>query len=193
MGTAIESRPRFQVGDWVSFLFGTRRLIVPIIEDRGTFGPQARRLYRVIMDETENEPITAEIPEEDLEPPPLIRTAKAARDRGFSTQNWPRQGFNFEYVRQQDTNHWKTKLKRGRGLTSGKAVGAVAYSTAGWASDPARGHEPITVFVEFDPRLSDPEDEPEIWAMMKQDAQKLADETFKSHHPKAVIDHSAAH
>ena len=38
MGSLTKSRPRFRTGDWVSFLYGTRRLLVQVIEDRGPIG-----------------------------------------------------------------------------------------------------------------------------------------------------------
>ena len=39
--------PRFKVGDWVSFQWGTGQALAQIIEDRGPIGVRGRRLYRI--------------------------------------------------------------------------------------------------------------------------------------------------
>ena len=72
MSTARRSSPKFKVGDWVSFLYGARRVLAQIIEDRGPIGVNRRRLYRVQMNLDPSEIATSEIPEDHLEaaPPP---------------------------------------------------------------------------------------------------------------------------
>ena len=70
-------KPRFKVGDWVTFLMGYRNVVVQIIEDRGPIGVKGRRLYRIErhFDDGDREPDRFEMPEEDLtaaEPPSKI-------------------------------------------------------------------------------------------------------------------------
>jgi hypothetical protein len=43
--------PRFLVGDWVRFQYGTRTARAQVIEDRGRLGVARRRLYRVRLAE----------------------------------------------------------------------------------------------------------------------------------------------
>jgi hypothetical protein len=64
---------RFRVGDRVGFLFGRRRVIGVIVEDRGPLGMQGRRLYRIEFTLPPAEPMFVEIPEDEIEP----ETAKA--------------------------------------------------------------------------------------------------------------------
>lgn len=59
---------RFNVGDWVSFLFGANRVWAQIIEDRGPLGVNRRRLYRLRLDRESSEPDEFELPEDDLKP-----------------------------------------------------------------------------------------------------------------------------
>jgi hypothetical protein len=59
--------PRFRVGDWVSFLYGPRRVRAEVVEDRGPLGVNRRRLYRVRLERDLGESITFEMPEDDLE------------------------------------------------------------------------------------------------------------------------------
>src|SRR6516164_7194355 len=70
MSTARQSapRPRFRVGDWVSFLYGAGRVWAQVVEDRGPLGVNRRRLYRIRLDWNPEEPITFEVPEDDLQP-----------------------------------------------------------------------------------------------------------------------------
>ena len=120
MGSLTKSQPRFRTGDWVSFLYGTRRLIVQVIEDRGPIGLRGRRLYGVRLDNDQEEPSTSEIPEDDLRAGTEILPAQVARERGFSTQNWPRLGFEIKYIRKGKTNKWVATVEPGdqiRGVT----------------------------------------------------------------------------
>lgn len=67
MRTARTTRPRFRIGDWVSFLYGMHHVWAQVIEDRGQLGVKGRRLYRIRWDQTYSEPIESEIPEDYLE------------------------------------------------------------------------------------------------------------------------------
>lgn len=67
MSVAQKQAPRFRVGDWVSFNYGTRPAWAQVIEDRGALGVNRRRLYRVRVDRPEDEPLAFEMPEDDLE------------------------------------------------------------------------------------------------------------------------------
>src|SRR5437879_1328503 len=67
MRTQRKPAPRFRVGDWVSFVYGRRRVWAQVIEDRGPLGVKRRRLYRVRLDQDSGEPITFEVPEDDVE------------------------------------------------------------------------------------------------------------------------------
>ena len=67
MGASGKQAARFHVGDWVSLLYGTRRLVAQVIEDRGRLGVGGRRLYRIRVDQDQGEPDTFEVREEYLE------------------------------------------------------------------------------------------------------------------------------
>ena len=67
MRTQRKPAARFRVGDWVSFLYGPRRVWAQMIEDRGLLGVNRRRLYRVRLDQDSGESIAFEVPEDDLE------------------------------------------------------------------------------------------------------------------------------
>jgi hypothetical protein len=78
------------VGDWVSLLYGPRRVLAQIVEDRGLLGMNGRRLYRVRLDPEQGEiPTAFEVPEEGLEPAeepggvnPLLKAALEYLGRG---------------------------------------------------------------------------------------------------------------
>jgi hypothetical protein len=91
MGTT-RTKPRFRVGDWVSFTYGATPVVAQVIEDRGLLGYQQRRLYGLRMDLDnldEIEPTTIEMREEDLEP------AAAPPGRGL-----PDKGAVIRYLRE---------------------------------------------------------------------------------------------
>ncbi len=75
MSTTKRGAPRFRIGDWVSFLYGPKKVLAQIIEDRGRLGVKRRRLYRVRLDRDDDEPTTFEIPEENLEKAPEAEKA----------------------------------------------------------------------------------------------------------------------
>lgn len=72
MSTTNRARPRFKVGDWVSFPFGAGKAFAQVTEDRGPLGVRRRRLYGVRVEREYTEPDSFEMPEEDMEavPPP---------------------------------------------------------------------------------------------------------------------------
>jgi hypothetical protein len=66
MSTVRNPPPAFRVGDWVSFLFGTRQVRAQVVEDRGPLGINRRRIYQVRVDRDAEEPMTFEMPESEL-------------------------------------------------------------------------------------------------------------------------------
>ena len=89
MSSAARPVPRFQVGDWVSFLYGPRQVLAQIVEDRGLLGMKGRRLYRVRLEPEQGETSTFEVPEETLEiaegpaeENPLLKATLAYLSRG---------------------------------------------------------------------------------------------------------------
>lgn len=58
--------PRFRLGDWVTFQYGVRPVFAQIIEDRGPIGADGRRLYRIRLDQDLNEPVSFEMPEDEM-------------------------------------------------------------------------------------------------------------------------------
>ncbi len=67
MNTVRTNRTRFRVGDWVTFQYGTWQAFAQIIEDRGPLGKDRRRLYRIRLDQDQDEPIAFEMSEDDME------------------------------------------------------------------------------------------------------------------------------
>jgi hypothetical protein len=59
---------RFRVGTWVSLLYGPRTVLAQVVEDRGPIGWRGRRLYGIRIDQGLGEPVTLEMPEEELQP-----------------------------------------------------------------------------------------------------------------------------
>jgi len=191
MRSATRSIPRFRVGDWVRFLFGLRRVIVQIIEDRGLVGYPGRRLYGARLNRSPIHPRTTEVPEEDLEPAQEeILTPTPARERGITTGYWPRVEFDFRYLRNGKTHTWMAMPEFCRVVDSEEGSEATGPATDRWRRG-AAGEEKVasvTIDQEFDPRLRDPRDRPELWWAMREEARKFADKLFKDKHPKAVID-----
>jgi hypothetical protein len=67
MSTVRTERPKFRLGDWVTFQYGVRPVFAQIIEDRGPLGVNRRRLYRIRFDQELNEPVEFEMPEDEME------------------------------------------------------------------------------------------------------------------------------
>jgi hypothetical protein len=57
----------FRVGDRVRVDFGRRKLIGVIVEDRGTLGTHGRRLFQVDIPMDPFEPMSMELPEDEIE------------------------------------------------------------------------------------------------------------------------------
>ena len=68
MSSAHHQAPRFKVGDWASFRYGSRQVWAQIIEDRGPIGVNRRRLYRVRIGDEQTEEVTFEVPDDELAP-----------------------------------------------------------------------------------------------------------------------------
>jgi hypothetical protein len=67
MSTVRTKRPKFRLGDWVTFQYGVEPVFAQIIEDRGPLGANRLRLYRIRLDQELNEPIEFEMPEDEME------------------------------------------------------------------------------------------------------------------------------
>ncbi len=192
MRPATKSKPRFRVGDWVSYRRLTHRLIAQIIEDRGLLGRHSRRLYDVRIDRSQPDPRTTTVAEEDMEKAPAnFLPAEEARQQGFSTDNWPCQEFDIKYTSKGRTNIWSATLEVGRVIEGmNGASGVVGLSKGRWQSESPGDEivEIVTVLLEFDPRFRDVRADPVIWPAMVEEALMLADRSFKYQHPKAVIE-----
>ena len=79
MNKPNHQKPRFKVGDWVSFPYGAMNPVAQIIEDRGPIGARGRRLYRVELPMQDCEPDRFEVPEENMEPAkPPTKSARSS-------------------------------------------------------------------------------------------------------------------
>jgi hypothetical protein len=191
MSSATKSKPKFRVGEWVSYLYLTHRVLAQIIEDLGPIGYRGRRLYELRIDRSQPEPRTTDSPEEELEraPAELLSGEEASR-RGFTTDNWPRQEIAIRYVRKGKTNHWTATLEGGRVVEGAPISGVMGFSRPRWDPEPPGGDEfeIATVLLEYDPRIRDVRADPVRWPAMVEEAQRLADRSFKFEHRKAVIE-----
>jgi hypothetical protein len=61
---------KFRVGDWASFQYGPRRVLVEVIEDRGQLGVGGLRLYRVGWDREATEMMFSEVSDDEMSPAP---------------------------------------------------------------------------------------------------------------------------
>ena len=191
MRSATKSKPKFRVGEWVSYRYITAKVLGQIIEDLDFIGYRGRRVYRVRTDRIEPYPTTTTVAEEELERAPAeFLSAEEAMRRGFATDNWPRQEFAVRYIREGKTNHWKARLEIGRVLEGVCVSGAVGTTSAIWDLEPPGDKlvEIVTVHLEHDPRFLDVRADPVIWPSMVEDAQKQADRWFLYKNPKAVIE-----
>jgi hypothetical protein len=67
MNAEHQTGNRFNLGDWVSFDYGSRRAYAQLIEDRGELGANRSRIYRVQLNQSlDQPPLDFEMPEEDL-------------------------------------------------------------------------------------------------------------------------------
>jgi len=168
----------FRIGDWVTFLYGPKRVTAKVVEDRGLLGVHGQRLYRVQLDDEPGDSSAFEMPENELE------TAVAP----------VRQSYDVEYTRLGNSNMWSAITKKGRLLRGVKAKGAVGYSTAMWEGETAddQRHAIVAVLLEADtrPDESGVADDSHLRREFAQQAQKSADEMFLSRHPRAHIQHA---
>ena len=110
----------------------------------------------------------------------------------------PRLSFTTDYARKDETNEWKAKTKKEEVIRGAEAKGAVGYSTAYWGlrlfpegretlADVRRAV--VLVLLEIDAKFekSDIEDDPDLIRALTKQANLMADQLFKKHHPDAVI------
>src|SRR2546430_14482762 len=67
MGKTKPTTAKFQMGDWVTFPYGTEPAVAQIIEDRGPLGVGGQRIYRIRLDRPFAESDMFEITEDDVE------------------------------------------------------------------------------------------------------------------------------
>jgi hypothetical protein len=106
---------------------------------------------------------------------------------------WVRQAFRITYYRQGNANRWTTETERGEFYRGSPFKGAVSYSTAHWGGESAEAVKfaTVSVLTEIDPRLDEQILELAPWKqILTEQARKMADEMFKSHHPEAEIEHT---
>jgi hypothetical protein len=184
MSVVKKRRPRFRVGNVVSFLYGPQRVSAEIIEDRGQLGVYGHRIYRVRVNFDCAESMTFELDEEDMDDPAQV-TANGTPG--------PRQEFKVTYTRRGKTNVWTATTNRGKLHNGMKAKGAVAYRTGSWPSEGNGGenHATISVFLEVDPKMVDSHGLvlPDVWRDLTEEARQSADQMFRNRHPAAVIEH----
>ncbi|MGO9597934.1 MAG: hypothetical protein ACLP7Q_08055 [Isosphaeraceae bacterium] len=104
----------------------------------------------------------------------------------------PRLSFTIDYAKKGETNEWKAKTKRGEEVIRGaEAKGAVGYLTAYSGGETLADvrHAVVLVLLEIDAKFerSDIEDDPDLMRALMKQANLMADELFKKHHPDAVI------
>ena len=103
----------------------------------------------------------------------------------------PRLSFTIDYARKGETNEWKAKTKKDEVIRGAEAKGAVGYSTAYWGRETLADvrHAVVLVLLEIDAKFekSDIEDDPDLIRALTKQANLMADELFKKHHPDAVI------
>src|SRR5258707_8660420 len=122
-------RPRFKVGDWVSFPYAVETVFAQIIAEDGLLGFKGRHMYRVRLDLTWAEPDIFEIPEDELNavpPPDKVAIMKFLKEGGLVAilesnlirgENQPKVWLSF--TRRGDLTH---TLSAQRGVVGGAAV-----------------------------------------------------------------------
>ena len=76
MSRTQKIKPRFRVGDWVSFPYGAMTPVARIIEDRGRIGYGGRQAYQIEIHAPDYEPDRFEVAEDTMTPasPPKSAT-----------------------------------------------------------------------------------------------------------------------
>src|SRR5579883_3499141 len=175
MSAIRKRKPRFRVGDPVSFLYGPRWVSGKVIEDRGPLGAYGRRIYLVQAAIGQDEPTKKfEVPEDNLEEP--------SQAGGNEEEPGTRVEYSVTYVRQGGSSVWRPTIKRGRMYQGVKAQGAVAYSTARRANETQDDEKHGIVTVLLEPRPGETE------SAMAAEARRLADRMFLNRHPDAQVE-----
>lgn len=174
MSTTKKMKPRFQVGDQVSFLYGPRQVNGKVVEDRGPLGAFGRRMFLVRADLGAEQEATFEIPEDNLK--------DFSREIVESSSSGSRVEFIVTYTRLGTSRLWRATVKRGRVYQGMKAKGAVAYTTARREGEAQEDEKQgiVTVFLETSTGDAD--------ARMIAEARHLADGMFVRLHPDAQIE-----
>jgi hypothetical protein len=187
MSVLKKRRPRFRIGDVVSFLYGPQRVSGEIIEDRGQLGEFGRRLYRVRVEFDHDESMTLELPEEDMDDPAQVPADGTAGMR---------QEFKVTYMRRDRSNNWIARTTLGRLYKGMRAKGAVGYTIGSWESkvNGEENHGIVSVFLEADPRVANSHAPmlSDVSQIMAEEARQFADRMFRTRHPHAVIEHQDA-
>lgn len=177
MNSAKRQRPRFRVGDWVSFQYGPRQVSAKVVEDRGQLGVLGQRLYRVQLDDNRGDASAFEMPENELD-----------------TADVPlRQSFQVRYNRQGNTNAWLASTVNEGLLRGVKAKGAVSYTSGVWEGESVtdQKHATVGVLLDIDAQCSEASvnGDPVIRRELAERARQVADEVFMSRHPRAHVQH----
>ena len=147
----------------------------------------------------EKNPITTEILEVSRRYPDTFVDSSILRRTGsvmieeayiYGPTQTLRQEYSVRYVRQGQTNKWKSTAERGSMLKEVKAKGAVAYTSGRWEGQTpdAEKFALVSVLLELDPRCDDRS--PGVWQVLTHQAGLAADEMFRSRHPEALIEHA---
>jgi hypothetical protein len=183
MSVVKEQPPLFQIGDWVSFQYGTRKVFAEVVEDRGPIGVRGRRLYGLRLGIGLGGDLSEDVASFELPETELARSAPPLR-------RW----YSIRYLRQGQSNDWRATT------TTGTLVkGVLPKGVMGFTEDARRGGEGreasrmvrVEVLLEVDPEeenrgFIDPDGErpDEI-----ERARSMADESFLAAHPRAKIIH----
>ena len=104
-----------------------------------------------------------------------------------------RLSFMVTYVKQGDGENWLAMINQGELIRDAKAKGVVAYATVGRVGETESDakHVSISVLLEIDPRIDDERvlNDPSIRQVLVNQAQTMADEELRCHHPDAEIEY----
>jgi hypothetical protein len=173
MSAITKRKPRFRVGDPVSFLHGLSWAAGEVIEDRGPLGAHGRRIYLVQAVIGQDTPTTFEVPEDNLE-----ETSQAGKNE---KEPGTRVEYSVTYVRQGGSSVWRPTVKREREYPGVKAKGAVGYTASRWENETLTDEKRGTVTVLLEPRPGELESE-------MAEARRLADRMFLDRHPNAHVE-----
>lgn len=107
---------------------------------------------------------------------------------------WPRLSLTISYVRNGETNQWRARTKVEEICRGINVKGAVGYSTALWEGEKQEDvkHASVAVLLEVDPKNEDSitRGDTQLLRILIKQANTMADEMFKRHHPDAVVVHA---